>query len=770
MEAIPHVLTGQPADLAMLGRRTKLNDLRRLAKWWQVGDYKNLDQDQLVAQVHKALNDRAVAPRVIAALPEVDREALQAYRRYGAGLISGAVMRMDLLARGILRIRKPPAGQNYYFTAWETNPTERLSQLRCLLFAKGFDRFGITASGAYDARTANPLPTMALNPALEEAVQPAGPPPWEIDPTLDVVSLGQPRSSGEVAFELSQVLGGAAGRKSWRMNRSGELSTPARQALAKAVPLPDDREFPLPDRQVFYFELLRSFGAIEVVGEYASVNPGKAQNLFGLPTVRQAHEWATAWLRIESWRDGYGTTIPHGRSPYYSGEATLWEQRHVLAWALASLAHQGPKWFDLHAFLKRIGEDGGSAIRSPYVLSCWAWSPPSLNATNDVESADEEPSLVRFLKGDGCWFANAIMVTFAALGFIERGRAVGATGRYCFRLTPLGLAVFGAPEVEFEAQTTSKFLVVQPNFDVVMYLDRTDAQTLGCVGLILENIKPTSGPVQTARITPAAFYRGLELGLSFERIVESLEQWSQHALPANVIQTLGDWAARRESLVVHRKVALIGFPDTVGRAAYLEKSGGRPCGDRWVIAEAGQLLRGKPLADAITNDHGVGRRVLEVDERGNVTHCGPLTAVESGRLRMFAEQEDARWRLTSTSLKRSVERGLNSSQIGLWLSGMLAKPMPDLMWLALEAWTEKLPPLQLGNFVLLGIPNEAMFATITRSELFRPLLLGTLGTGWLLVRPESSKALAKLLQEYGFEVTPPNFSGMSPPKEDSSSG
>ena len=603
---------------------------------------------------------------------------------------------------------------------------------------------------------------MALNPALEDAVLPAGPPPWGIDPAKDVISLGQPRSSAEVAFEISQVIRGVAGRKGWRMNRSGELSTPARQALVKTVPLQDDREFPLPDRQVFYFELLRSLGVIEVAGEFASINQGKAQRLLGLSTARQAHEWATAWLRVEYWSDGFGSTTPFSRNPYNSGDSALSDQRHVLAWTLACLAHQGSKWFDLLTFLQRIEQDGGSAIRSSYVRGSRGWKTPFLNASTFGEDGIVETSQDRFLECDGPWFANAIMVTLAALGFIERGRLADANDRYCFRLTPLGLAVFGAPEVQFEPQPTSKFLVVQPNFDVVMYLDRADAQTLGGLGLILENSKPTVGPVQTARITHTAFYRALELGLSFEHILKLLEQSNQHPLPANVIQTLGDWVAHRESLIVHTNVSLIGFPDSADRDAYLERSGGRACGDRWVIAEAGQLLRGKSLAKAITSDHSQGRKVLFADERGYVRHTEPLTAVEVGRLRIFASQGDAGWRLTSASLKLAVERGMTHAQIRHWLGRMLAESMPELMWLGLEAWTEKLPPVQLGNVVLLGISNEEMFGVIIRSGLFKPLLLGTLGTGWLLVRPENAKALAKLLHEYGFEVTPTHLPGALP--------
>ena len=64
---------------------------------------------------------------------------------------------------------------------------------------------------------------------------------------------------------------------------------------------------------------------------------------------------------------------------------------------------------------------------------------------------------------------NAKMVTLPWLGVIERGRKASGSGvPWCFRLTPLGRAVFAAPdEVAIPSEPDEPFLVVQPNFDVV---------------------------------------------------------------------------------------------------------------------------------------------------------------------------------------------------------------------------------------------------------------------------------------------------------------
>ncbi len=154
--------------------------------------------------------------------------------------------------------------------------------------------------------------------------------------------------------------------------------------------------------------------------------------------------------------------------------------------------------------------------------------------------------------------------------------------------------------------------------------------------------------------------------------------------------------------------------------------------------------------------------MLLVNEQGQVTHLQPWTAVESSQIRMFALREDSGWRISQASVKHALERGLQPGRIDLWLHRLLVKPMPDLMWHALKAWAKKAPPVQLGNAVVLGIPDEELFQVIAHSELFKPLLLGTMGTGWLLVRPENAKALAQLFHEYGFEVTPTHSPGALP--------
>ena len=78
------------------------------------------------------------------------------------------------------------------------------------------------------------------------------------------------------------------------------------------------------------------------------------------------------------------------------------------------------------------------------------------------------------------WAANALLSTLAHLGLIEQGVSTSrAQTRPCFRLTGLGQAVFGAPERAVSEPTYEpKFLTVQPNHEILAYLNVADPRAV----------------------------------------------------------------------------------------------------------------------------------------------------------------------------------------------------------------------------------------------------------------------------------------------------
>ena len=278
--------------------------------------------------------------------------------------------------------------------------------------------------------------------------------------------------------------------------------------------------------------------------------------------------------------------------------------------------------------------------------------------------------------------------------------------------------------------------MIQPNFDVVAYLDQADANAAGLLGRIAERGTAHSGPIQTFRLTQTSVYEAKESGLGQARIVEFLQRNSQREPPANVLRSIADWSGKREGLSLRYKVTLLGFPSTTERDDYLKgHPDGTACGDRFVIG-AGPCL---PAPGLLVSDHLTGgRRTLELDEEGRIRAIRPLDIVQEARLHKIARRPlsaSMGWQITADSMRQAAAGGLKAGVVHHWLRDHLANPAPPLIAQAIDAWLRVVRgrPMEMADAVLLHIPDGEEFKAIATSPRLRPFLLGRPGPGWLVV-------------------------------------
>ncbi len=758
MKPLPHVLDSGVAPPVPVLHYARLGEIRKAAAFWKVPNSSKLPGPQCLKALQEATADDAVAAAVAAGLKPTERGVLAAYRRYG-GTVNSTVIRLDLMARGLLEKVEKRYG-HFSTYDWKHDPIRPLAE-RLVLFRPGVrDPFAEHFSYGYGAERT--IPTYVLHPTLARHVPPAGPPEWTLSP-VKAATPGEARPAAEVVLDLARVLAHVAARPV-KINKSGELSTPALRALAKAVPVPEDPVFVLPDPQALYFEILRGNGVIRVQDGLAEANPRAL--LFTLPTALQAHFWVRGWFTTRDWSDGQGAG-GGAESRSEAGESPTVARRQVLAWTLAALAHQGEEWFDLMDWLAKLAEGTGSdRSLASYSHGSYAWD-PKLGKAQDIEGKQgQEYQRALWFRTQALWYANALMVTLPALGLVERGRTGGKAAAACFRLTPLGRAVFGAPEVTPPADTSARFLVVQPNFDVLVYLDEADAGAMGRLAGLLKADGTSAGPVRTFRLTRDSVYNALEGGLSPAEAVGLLRQCSRNDLPTNVVQMLGEWAGRRESMVLHTDVTLLGFPSTAARDEYIAEHGGTAYGERFALPRK----KGKPaLAQArgtLVSDHSDGRRgTLEADEEGRLSGRKDGDTVQQARLRRFARRTDTGWEVTGATVARAVAAGHKAPVLHRWLIQSLAEFMPPLLEHALFAWAGKGPAVQLDDAILLHVADTDLFDALLTSPLVRPLLVGTPGPNWLAVRKESVEAMRELLTRMGFDPTSGLAFGELPPPD-----
>ncbi len=179
-----------------------------------------------------------------------------------------------------------------------------------------------------------------------------------------------------------------------------------------------------------------------------------------------------------------------------------------------------------------------------------------------------------WLKRERLWLNHALTTWVYTLGLVEL--AVEGTTPVALRLTDLGSALLHphlAEPVKATPAETGAAWVVQPNFEIVVYLDQTTPQQLAFLERHAERIQAQQHVAQY-RLTREAIYAALESGSTLEKLLTTLETTSGRPLPQNVAVDLREWAALREQMTIYRRARLLEFPDSAVRAADRAKPGG----------------------------------------------------------------------------------------------------------------------------------------------------------------------------------------------------
>src|SRR5262249_52687642 len=126
-DALPHILFEPTMRRVPAGlEHMDLHELRKRAQVWLGPGLGRLPRDQLVAATRKALEDDAAAGRVQRWLSPLERAVAAVYRRYG-GSVDGEVIRLDLMARGLLEIVEQRRSDFYTERKWKHDAVRSLA-------------------------------------------------------------------------------------------------------------------------------------------------------------------------------------------------------------------------------------------------------------------------------------------------------------------------------------------------------------------------------------------------------------------------------------------------------------------------------------------------------------------------------------------------------------------------------------------------------------------------------------------------------------------
>jgi hypothetical protein len=729
------------------------DDLKRAARFWYGTTASNkMRKAECARALNEVFRDRRRLQEGLRSLPDKQRQILSLFRRYG-GALSGPLLRCEALARGL--VEKTEDRRSFYGRHHPEDPILDLCA-KLLLVSQHGGGYGRYDSYYFYSSYRRTYPDLVLPPGVSDLVEPAPPLSWHPSQVTEPPTTSSARPAAAVALDLWSIAQALAQTGAWKTNRGGTPIKSVQNRLARAVAGGDNSdELAPPALESLYYESLRGLGAITVEDDVGSIDLEVVRHRLQDAAIEQGWHWVRAWLSMRLWQDGIGVVPDRDRprEPERIEPRELHAARELLTWALGRVAQTADEWLDLETFLSDLWAVTGEETIHFY-WSRYSWQPDYAAARSKAKITEDKPRrLAYWLDSTGTWAANALLGTLAHLGLIEHGVAASrAQPRPCFRLTGLGQAVFGAPERAVSEPTYEpKFLTVQPNHEVLAYLNVADPRAVWPLAQMARRVSAPGERVQTFALSRESVYQALESGLTPETIRDFLSRHSKTGLPQLVAHSLAEWGRKREALILRTGMALGAGPPG-GASPFAGMARARPVADPFVLLPP-TATRG--LKECLVRDHNAfARPAWQVDQEGRVRVADAADSVCLARLAQFADPEGKHWVITAASVGRARERGIPTEQILGWLDDHLSDELPPILKTAIGNWSSP-AGVFLGDLVMLQVDQPQAYEMVRDSPRFRPLLLGALPPDWFVVRPEKRLELERLLTELGFAVGAP---------------
>jgi hypothetical protein len=452
------------------------------------------------------------------------------------------------------------------------------------------------------------------------------------------------------------------------------------------------------------------------------------------------------FVRAHEWLEGES-------NPFSSRGRYRAQGRWALTLALAALPIHPHAFYavdDLdQALFGRIG-DYFSLRFPPHRPYYYRQTPEQIR----VAEAERRAKLrAEWLEREKPWVVRSLSSWLYYLGVVELGMEDGMPTSV--RLTDLGRALLhpeSAATARSSAPSPQTAWIVQPNLDIVVYLERVTPVQLAFLERHAERINAQQHTAHY-RLTRESVYQGLEAGTELHELLAGLHDGAAAPVPSNVVTELRAWGERRERMTLRRRASLLEFPDKQARQAALQSGlEGVPVADRFV------LLNGTidPSDVAQTVDYaGALERCLAVAEDGTLDFRQPPhdLLIEVQLARWAERTPDGKWQLTASSVGAATKAGGRVGDLLTLLHERLTHPIPLLLTVAVRAWSGEILPVELAPVTVLRCRQAEVFAAIVHSDRFRPWLRGQLAPDVLVVATERLAEVQDALAWAGFSVS-----------------
>lgn len=364
---------------------------------------------------------------------------------------------------------------------------------------------------------------------------------------------------------------------------------------------------------------------------------------------------------------------------------------------------------------------------------------------------------------DDDWASHFVAAVAWPLRLVQVARS--AAGRTLVRLTPWARAFFSGAKLPTLEADIRQTLTVQPTGELLVF---RQGLTPDLIRFLAQTARwKAIGHVCQLELNAEMVYRSLELGNSFESIMQTLNRCSVRPIPDSIAGLIKTWADKRERVAVYTNCTLLEFASP----ADLEQ------------AQARGLLRAR-LTDTIgLADTDLDYRHLRVvsnrDYEAPPEQCvsvgddGLTLRVDTtvsdllldSELQRIAQPLPGRrgderlYLLTQESLQRGLASGLTLAQLEQWFLDRTGAGMSNAARLLLTA--SCIGPVQLSRLVVVEVPTVEVAEGLLQLPQTRELIARRLGATALVVAEMNLANFVARLQAIGLTCQQTN--DLAPP-------
>lgn len=624
-------------------------------------------------------------------------------------------------------------------------------------------------------------------------------PPGIAPPSFTLSPTSMPAPSKASNYPTRQVLTvlRTVEERTPRVLRSGVIASRDRRAIALALDddpteqqskdersqlAPDDDRGALVD---FLRNVLEGAGLLRVTEDRHLQTTGGSIDFVTLAPPEQIRTLLEAWLRAG---ENVLASLAHlDYQPKSAGSSVPNEDRSRAAYrcmvdAVREHTHYG-SWYDV-TDLSRLLRHGDVEFLVPWLGTSWqSWqvtyerdglSPPIYSGITLQDSRGRSRWLVMGPDWDlveGAFIRQVVKGPLTWLGVVDS--QVSSDGRDLFTLTRPGARAIGVDTVEEpldldEADANAGALIVQPNFDVVVYQPSGRPELLYQIDRFAERVAVDR--LAVFRLSREAFCGGLQLGITAESAIELLQRASRADIPQNVRVSLQDWARQFDSVRWTRNACILEAPDSASLDRWLaipdiHDAVSRRLSPTVVLVEGsnvehlGEWLSGLTVdvrsVDANTplKGHAYARDGTDID-----VEAADQNLYLRARLERIAEPLTDNshrhfYRLSRRTIEARIADGLTAEQILAELEAILGGHLPPGLRVRVKGWAGSYPPAKIGTVAVISSADGQMLRELRADPDLARAFLATISSNSALVRFQDLETLREALADRGIAIS-----------------